>query len=72
MASEAWSKLDTLYQAHDTVTRMYLLDELDTLEVREGASLTKHTLIDELSSAGVVTTHENQYLLICLPCYEVE
>lgn len=66
-AAEAWTKLSDLYQAQDAVTRMYLLDELQTLKMKEGDSVTKHvhvfkTLIDQLSAAGLAVDDENQYL----------
>lgn len=69
LASVAWSTLEMHCQAEDAVTRMYLLDELHTLKLRKGDTVTKHihcfrTLIDQLSSAGVVTTDENQCLAL--------
>lgn len=68
-AADAWSKLSTLYQSQAAVTKMYLKDELQTLQMKEGESVTKHvhqfkTLVDQLSAAGVNTSDEDQFLAL--------
>lgn len=56
---EAWEELCRLYEAQDSVTKMYLKEQLTTLKMNEQESVTKpiHTfrsLLDQLSVAGAL------------------
>ena len=68
MSSKAtWDELCRLYEAHDSITKMYLQEQLFTLKMKSDDNMTKHlhafrALLDQLSTTGSPMSDEDSVL----------
>ena len=63
----AWDELCRLYEAHDSITKMYLREQLFTLKMKSNDNMTKHlhafrALLDQLSTTGSPMSDEDSVL----------
>lgn len=68
-SKDAWEELIRLFEAHDSVTRMYLKERLTTLKMKENESMIKHihtfrSLLDQLLAAGSPMSDEDSVLAL--------
>ena len=68
-SKDAWDELCRLFESHDSVTKMYLLEQLTISKMKDNDSMIKHlhtfrTLLDQLSAAGSPMSDEDNVLAL--------
>ena len=68
-SKEAWDELSRLFESQDSVTKMYLKEQLTILKMKDNDSMIKHihtfrSLLDQLSAAGSPMSNEDAVLAL--------